>query len=327
MPPPPSPYLSRRDCLHAVLLAVLSGAVAACRPPVPLLRVGSNGWPGYLMLELAAQSGLYAPEQIRVIRFPSSTLVMQGLSSGALEAACLTLDEVLSMRAEGVPLQVAAVLDISAGADMLLVRDGIATLAQLAGKRIGVEQSAVGAVMLDAVLQQAHLQPADITLVPLLANRHEQAFLSGELDAVVTFEPHASRLMAAGAKLLFSSMAIPGRILNVLAVRSDVVDEQHRHLQLLLDGHFRMLTGFIQQERGVLSGLATLLATDGQAVKSLYWGLRMPDRQENQDWITGQSPLLLPAARQLQQVMQAAGLLRSNASLDQLLLPLSGGAS
>lgn len=323
--PPGLPLLTRRRCLQGALAAALLPMLAACQPPAPLLRVGSNGWPGYLMIEWAAQSGLLPPGQVRVIRFPSSTLIMQGLSSSMLEAACLTLDEVLTLRAEGVPLQVAAVLDVSAGADMLLVREGIQSLPQLAGKRIGVEQSAVGAIMLEAVLQRAGLRASDITLVPLLLNQHEAAFASGRVDAIITFAPYAGRLMAAGASLLFSSISIPGRIVDVLAVRSDVTDAQHDNLRLVLDAHFRTLSAFGQQDRQTLSGLAALAGlSDASAaqLKSLFWGVNMPDRQENREWLSGSVPRLLQSARQLQQLMQRSGLLHSQPPLDDLLLPL-----
>ncbi|WP_174874581.1 ABC transporter substrate-binding protein [Vogesella oryzae] len=312
---------ARRDCLRVMAATMLAAGLAGCSRPLPLLRVGSNGWPGYLLIEWAAESGLYRDGQIRVIRFPSSTLVMQGLASGELEAGCLTLDEVLALRAEGVSLQVVAVLDVSAGADVLLAQDSITELGQLAGKRIGVEQSAVGAVMLDAVLGKAHLLPSDVTIVPLLLDQHEQAFRSGKVDALVTMEPFAKRLLAAGAHLLFSSVAIPGRIVDVLAVRSDVAPVQMDNLRRLLDGHFRVLTDFGQQDRQTLAGLAMLLGERGKDVASYFWGMNFPDRQENLSWFDGQSPRLLQSANALMAVMQSAGLLRTPLSLDDLLLP------
>lgn len=329
--PPHLPPFSRRHCLQGMLACALMPLLSACTPTTPLLRLGSNGWPGYLFIEWAAQSGRLPASQLRVIRFPSATLVMQGLAASMLEAACLTLDEVLTMRAEGVPLQVVAVLDVSAGADMLLVHDGIQTLPQLAGKRIGVEQSAVGAIMLEAILQRAGLRPSDITLVPLLLNQHEQAFASGRVDAIITFAPHSSRLLAAGANLLFSSMSIPGRIVDVLAVRSDVLAVQRDNLQRMLDAHFQLLSAFGQQDKQTLAGLASLTGLpDASAaqVRSLFWGMHLPDRQENLEWFSGSSPRLLQSARQLQQLMQQRGLLRSQSSLDDLLHPLlqEGGA-
>ncbi|MEQ6292505.1 ABC transporter substrate-binding protein [Vogesella sp. GCM10023246] len=321
MPPHTSYRYARRDCLRAAVATLLAAGLAGCRLPTPLLRVGSNGWPGYLMLELAAQSGLYPAGQIRMVRFPSATLVMQGLASGVLEAACLTLDEVIAMRAEGVSLQVAAVLDISAGADVLLVQDTISELSQLAGKRIGVEQSAVGAVMLAAVLGKAQLLPSDVTVVPLLLDQHEKAFLAGKVDAIVTMEPFAHRLMAVGARLLFSSVAIPGRILDVLAVRSEVAAVQLDNLRRLLAGHFRVLAAFDQQERQTLAGLAALLGEQGKDVKSYFWGVDFPDRQANLGWFDGKPPRLQQAARELMTVMQGAGLVRAELALDDLLLP------
>ncbi len=69
---------------------------------------------------------------------------MDALRVGSLDLAGLTLDEALLLAQEGVPIAVIWVLNTSAGADALLAKPGITTLDALRGKRIGVEQTAVG---------------------------------------------------------------------------------------------------------------------------------------------------------------------------------------
>ncbi|WP_254517510.1 ABC transporter substrate-binding protein, partial [Salmonella enterica] len=78
---------------------------------------------------------------------------------GRLEAAALTLDEVLLGRNQGLDLRVILVLDISTGADVVVAAPHVHSLADLKGRRIGFEEGATGALMMNAVLAAAGLGP------------------------------------------------------------------------------------------------------------------------------------------------------------------------
>jgi len=104
------------------------------------------------------------------------------------------------VRADGVPLSVVLVFDIYAGADVLLARPGIESLAGLKDRCIGFEQGAVGTLMLDHALREAGLAAGEVVQVPLPFDRHEAAWREGALDALITFEPVAGRLVGAGAR-------------------------------------------------------------------------------------------------------------------------------
>lgn len=296
----------RRQCLLAAL-ALLSGPwLAGCEQGEPLLRIGSNGWPGYAFLSWAADSGQLSPQQIRLLRISSTTLVMRALSANMLDGACLTLDEVITALSEGIPLKVVAVLDVSRGADVVLGRGSVTSLSRLAGKRIGVESSAVGAVMLDALLQKAGLQRDAVTVVPLLLDEHEAAFDRGDIDVLVTMEPQASRLRARGARQLFSSADIPGRIVDVLAVREQVLAHSRQAVRALVDAHFAMLSRYRTQPQAARDYLAAQLGVPHAELSAIFNGMHLPDRSENQRWLDGK---LDEEARNLTAVMRRSGLL------------------
>lgn len=307
--------LTRRRCVQALLAGAVAPFLLACNQTEPLLRIGSNGWPGYQFLSWAADSGVLVPQQVRLLRISSATNGMRALSAGMLDGACLTLDEVVTSVAEGIPLKVVAILDVSFGADVVLGRGSVTSLAQLAGKRIGVEGSAVGAVMLDAVLQQAGLRREQVVTVPVLLDEHEAAFDRGDIDALVTMEPQASRLRARGARQLFSSAQIPGRIVDVLAVHQDVLSRSRHALQALVNAHFAMLARYHSDPAAARAYLAAQLGVSHGEVSTIFAGMRLPDRAENQQWLSGR---LDDEARNLTQVMNRAGLLEAPIQQGQL---------
>lgn len=134
----------RRWC---AILALAGGAawLTACGPRYePPLAVGTNTWTGYEPLYLARDLGLHDGLPVRLVELGSTTQSMDALRTGQLGMAGLTLDEALTLAQEGIALKVVWVMDVSSGADALVVRPGLADLSDLRGSKVGVEQTAVG---------------------------------------------------------------------------------------------------------------------------------------------------------------------------------------
>jgi len=313
-------HLSRRRFLSASA-GVILGCLPGCSSREPLLRIASHDWLGYQPLFLARDLGFLDEEGARLVEMPSASYSLQALSAGNVDGAALTLDEVLSARADGLDLRVVLVFDVSDGADVLMVRPGIESLRELAGRRVGVESSAVGALMLSEVLLAAGLAPTSVELVPLTADRHESAFASGQVDAVVTYEPMATRLLQAGARRLFDSKAIPGRIVDVLAVRADALAASPRALTGLLAAYFRALGHLHQHPEDGVRRVAARLELPPGAVQSSLGGLRLPDLAANRRWLEGQPCPLEQSAERLEKVMRSARLLSRPVRFEGLCAP------
>jgi len=222
-------------------LVVLWAASACTQEPAPLLKVGVNQWAGYEPLFLARQLGHYQNASVKLVELPSNTESIHLLREGRLDAAALTLDEVLSVMDQGTPLSIVTVFDFSNGADVLLGKKGISELEAIRGYRVGVESSGVGAVLLHAALSHAGLEESDVRMIYLTADEHERAFVQGKVDALVTFEPVKSKLLSQGAHVLFDSSQVPELIVDVLAVRTDRLPLQSGQLLALLQGYYQAL--------------------------------------------------------------------------------------
>lgn len=210
-----------------LLLCLLAGGLNACSPPPsPPLRVGVNPWVGYDPLVLARERDLVDPVRVRVVELGSNNESIRSLRNGVLEAAALTLGETLRLADEGVMLKIVAVLDTSHGADAVVAKPAVHSAADLVGRRIAVESSAAGALMLSRLLAAGGLRFDQVEVVWVEAAQHENILGSGLAEAVITFEPMRSRLVAAGAHVIFDSRQMPDEIIDVLAVRASVLDER-----------------------------------------------------------------------------------------------------
>ena len=306
-------------CLCFIAFIVSTFALNGCtREQEPLLRVASNVWPGYETLYLARSLGYYDDKDIRLVEMPSNSQVSQALRNGMIEAACLTLDEALSLMQDGMDLRVVLVMDISHGADVVMARPGIDSLQSLRGQRVGVENAAVGAVMLDATLKAGELQAKDITIIPLTVNEHADAYLAGKIDAIVTFEPVRSKLLKAGARILFDSSQIPGRIVDVLVVRAEIAGLHKKALKELLTGHFQAREHLSDQPQDAEKRLAPRLGNNGLAQ---FTGLSLPDIKENRSLLGGNPPRLQITAGALADLMLHRKLLQGAVAVDHLADP------
>ena len=164
-----------------ILILVMGCSVDDGRP----LRVATNLWPGYEPLYLAQYLGAFDKE-VEVIQLSSATEVMRALAQGNLDVAALTLDEVISLMASGSDLELILVLDYSRGGD------AIVTLQQdvesLNGLRVGLEKTALGAIVLTEALTQQGIPADRVKPVNVSPDEHENALRNGLVDAVVTFE-------------------------------------------------------------------------------------------------------------------------------------------
>jgi len=210
-----------------------------------------------------------------------------------------------------VEVRIVLVFDDSAGADMLLVRPDIVDLAGLRGRRIGVENRAVGALLLEAVLQSAGLTVADVSLTPLSVDEQLAAWRAGRVDAIVTFDPVGAQLRAEGARLLFDSRQIPYQIMDVLVVRSDALPHQGQALQRLIAGYFQALRDWRRQAPQLAPLLAPRLGLTPPDVIRTFQGLRLLDLTDNRQLLTGSEPALERTARALAERMVARRLLRA----------------
>jgi NitT/TauT family transport system substrate-binding protein len=301
----------RRQFLEAVTsLALVAGglSLAGCAGnEEPGLRIATNQWIGYELLylgqELAAKEAATEHNRIRLIELLSNTDSIQALAAGTIDGAGLTLDEAITARAAGLDLKIVLVFDISAGADVLLARPGIDRLDQLKGKNIGVEQTGVGALMLDAAKKQAGLARGDVRVTSLTADQHLDAFKQGKVDALVTFEPIASQIIAAGGQPLFDSRAIPGGIVDVLAITGKALAENPNTLRTLLTRYFSALNYLQQQPEDATRRMAPRLGLTPAGVQAGYARLVLPDLAENYRLLGGVPAPLEATAAQLVALM------------------------
>jgi NitT/TauT family transport system substrate-binding protein len=268
------------------------------------LRIVSSPWPGYEPLYLARDLGYLNETSVRITELPSSSINIEAFSNGSADISTLTLDETLTLLAKGQKLRILLVMDISNGADGVIARPGIKSLADLKGKRVGMENIPLGAYILSRVLDKSGLKATDMDVIPMPEDKHEKAYLQGKIDAAITMEPYMTRMTKAGAHVLLDSSQIPDEIFDIVVVREDVYQTRRDELCHLAKQWFRTLDYVQANQQDAYTRMGKRLTMDAEAFRAAMGGLKVPSRQENQLLLGGNAPTLLVPAKRLADIMQ-----------------------
>jgi NitT/TauT family transport system substrate-binding protein len=299
--------MQRAGCVGASLLLLL---VACTEAPQLPMRVGTLPWAGNEPLFLARELGLMPAGKVHLVEHLTISQTVRAFRNGALDAALWTLDEYLLLDHASQPSQVVLVLDASHGADCLVARPEVETLAALVGRRIAYEDSALGNYILHRIEEQAGLAPTSLRRVDIPLSGHEEAWLRGEVDAVVTFEPACTRLKDAGARVLFDSSNIPGEIVDVLAVRKDYLQAHPEQVDALVRGWFAALEHLRAHPEEDVRRMAPRLGLQPEQLRRALEGVRLADEDAQRVQLLGPRPLLLTSLERMKGVLMKQGLLQ-----------------
>lgn len=228
--------------LAAALLLTLMLTSCSSRSSAPL-RIGISEWPPYEFLHLARERGFFEQEgvDVRLVEFAAMSDARRAFEHRQIDGGLFSIFETLHVRDDSRrDLKIALVIDFSDGADAILARPGIDSVAALRGKRFGIAISALNFYMADRALASHGLTLEDVTIVPVEDIDMARYLSEGKVDAVVNYPPSRTRIEQAGlARAIFTSAEIPGEIVDVLALDETVSRERPQDVARLIRAFYR----------------------------------------------------------------------------------------
>jgi NitT/TauT family transport system substrate-binding protein len=154
---------------------------------------------------------------------------MDAFTAGKADAVMVTNGDSLVTGANGAKNIVIMLTDYSNGNDMIVAKPGIKSLAELKGKKIGLEVGLVEHLMLLNALKKIGMVESDVTIVNTPTNQTPQVFASGQVDAIAAWQPNAGQALkaVAGSTAIYTSADVPGLIYDTIVVSPQSL-AQHR---------------------------------------------------------------------------------------------------
>jgi NitT/TauT family transport system substrate-binding protein len=226
----------------AALLAIALFAVPAQAQEKVVL--GMSGWTGFQPLKLAELAGIFKKNGVDIeIRFIAPVQRSSALASGALNAAATTVDQHIVWTSAGIATTQVALIDKSKGGDGLAVRNNIQSIKDLKGKSVNVDgPGTVQHFMLSYILEKNGMSIQDVIRSTMAAQPAAQAFVAGQGDAALTYEPYLSsvREKPDAGKILVTSNEYPV-VVDVLVFRKDFIEKHPKIVKATVDSFFEAL--------------------------------------------------------------------------------------
>ena len=267
-----------------LMMATLTFIVSCTQAPQSL-KIASNTWIGYEPIYAAKELTL-TDVPLELHRKANATDVMDMFEKKQVDAACLTLDEAILLIEKGVPTYFAAILDISNGADQLVVQPNIKMLSDLKGKKIAVETTAVGMLLLHGVLAKAQLLSTDISIVTSTVDQHYGLMKNNEVSAAITFPPFSDRLKSLDATTLYdSSQMKKAPIIDVLVVSEDAYKNKKPQLKKLLKAIYLATDLLESKDEKIVEFIGKNLMLEQSSWSTMTDGVDLTNEQLNNTYI------------------------------------------
>jgi NitT/TauT family transport system substrate-binding protein len=175
-------------------------AAAAAAGPMEKLVIASNAeYVGTCPVTVALRQGYFANAGVELVIQPhkSGKASLEAALAGKADMATTADIPIMMAAMNDIPLSVVATFFKTEHDHGIAARRdrGIATLADLKGKTIGVTLATSGHFVLDAFLSRQHIAAGDVTVRNLKPEEFSHALASGEVDAIVTWEPFLDNLL------------------------------------------------------------------------------------------------------------------------------------
>ncbi|MGE0733204.1 MAG: ABC transporter substrate-binding protein [Alphaproteobacteria bacterium] len=226
----------------AAALAAFAAPVSAQQMPKVVIAI--SGWTGFAPLTLAEQTGLFKKHGVDVeIKFIAQKERHLAIQAGSVQGAATTIDTFVVWNAAGVKLTQVLLLDKSNGADGIATRNSINKISDLKGKTIAVDGPGTTPYFtMVNILKKNGLTVKDITLSTLAPQPAANAFVAGQFDAAVTYEPYISiiRNKPESGKILATTKDYPV-VVDTLAFQPDYIAKNPKIVQGVVNGFFDAL--------------------------------------------------------------------------------------
>lgn len=226
--------------LSVAVAVALSGAMTANAQTVDV-SVGLSGWTGFAPLTLAKEAGIFERNGLNVTlnKIPQASRHL-AIASGDIQCAATTVETWIVWNANGVATTQIFQLDKSHGADGIAVRADVESVEDLRGKTIAASAPGTAPYFFLAwILHENGMTMNDVRIVNLEPGPAAQAFVAGQNDAAMTYEPYLSTVRDApeSGKILATSLDYPA-IMDSFGCTPAFLEEHPEAAKALADSYF-----------------------------------------------------------------------------------------
>src|SRR3989454_7293887 len=208
------------------------------------VAIGISGWTGFAPLVLAKETNIFSNNglDVSIKKIPQASRHL-AIASGDIQCAATTVETWIVWNANGVATTQLFQMDKSYGADGMVVRNNIASIKDVKGKNVAASAPGTAPFFTLAwFLKKNGLAIKDVTVVTMEPAAAAQAFIAGQNDAAMTYEPYLSavREKPEAGKIIATTLDYP-MVMDTFGCTPKFIADNEPAVRALVKSYFDAL--------------------------------------------------------------------------------------
>ncbi|RYF32632.1 MAG: ABC transporter permease [Comamonadaceae bacterium] len=274
-------------------LSLVALAAASAQAQETKVAIGISGWTGFAPLTLAREAGIFKKNglDVSIKKIPQKDRHL-AIASGDVQCAATTVETWVGWNANGVATTQIFQLDKSYGADGMVVKPGIAKIADLKGKTVAASAPGTSPYFALAwMLKKNGLSPKDVKIVNLEPQAAANAMIAGtaDLDAAMTYEPYLSAVRAKpeAGKIIATTLDYP-MVMDTFGCTPKFLGDNPKAAKALADSYFEALDMIQRDPRKSFEIMGADVKQSAEQFEASQKFLRWQDREANAKFFAGE---------------------------------------
>jgi NitT/TauT family transport system substrate-binding protein len=255
------------------------------------VNIGISGWTGFAPLTLAKEAGIFAKNglDVTIKKIPQASRHL-AIASGDIQCAATTVETWVVWNANGIPTTQLFQLDKSYGADGMAVRNDVKSIKDIKGKTVAASAPGTAPYFTLAwFLKKNGLTVKDVTVVNMEPGPAAQAFIAGQNDVAMTYEPYLSAVRAAPdkGKIIATTLDYP-MVMDTFGCTPKFIAENEAAVKALTKSYFEALAMIKADEKKAYEIMGADVKQSGEAFGNSAKFLRWQDQDANKKFFAGE---------------------------------------
>ena len=302
---------SRRSLLWPLAAACLAAALQPAAAQETRITLGMSGWTGFAPLTLADKAGIFKKNGLAVdLKMIPQKDRHLALASGAIQCAATTIETHVAWNTNGVPIVQIFQMDKSYGADGIAVRNDVKGFAALKGKTVAVSAPGTAPYFgLAWMLHKNGMTMKDVKTVSLEPQPAAQAFVAGQNDAAMSYEPYLSTIRAnpAAGKILATTIDYP-MVMDTVGCDPKWLKANAAAATALAQSYFDAVALIESDQAKSFEIMGAAVKQSGEQFGKSASYLKWSDKAANQKFFASE---LLPFMKESAVILKEAGIIRT----------------
>src|SRR5438067_8290057 len=257
------------------------------------VAIAISGWTGFAPLTLAKEAGIFAKNglDVTIKKIPQASRHL-AIASGDVQCAATTVETWIVWNASSVATTQIFQLDKSYGADGMVVRNTVASIKDIKGKQVAASAPGTAPYFTLAwFLKKNGLSVKDVTVVNMEPGPAAQAFIAGQNDAAMTYEPYLSavRDKPEAGKIIATTLDYP-MVMDTFGCTPKFIAENDAAVKALVKSYFEALDMIKSDQAKAYEIMGADVKQTGEQFGNSAKYLRWQDREANKKFFTGDFP-------------------------------------